>query len=161
MAWDTIANWEQTNAINQNVQSFGQPVEFSRPLVDDVEDIEGDDSNGFVGSFAFTPLGGEAASVFPGACHYDEDEAKLKYIWLYFGRTLLGDGGEQSITIQNSRFLYAEIDHSYAGQPTLTFSTASSLPTSDLVTTYRALWYRDSNGNLIDMRCAPQIPAYL
>lgn len=159
MSWDTIENWERTNAINQNVQSFGQPFDFSRPLADDVEDVEGDDSNGFVGSFAFTPL--NDSEMFPGACHYDGDESKLKYIWLYFGRTLLGDGGEQAITIENGRFLYAEIDHSYAGQPTLTFGVAQSVPTSDLVTTYRALWYRDSNGNLIDMRCAPQIPAYL
>ena len=160
MSWDTIENWERTNAINQNVQSFGVPVEFSRPIADDVEDIEGEASNGFVGAFAFTPLN-DSTAVSPGACHYDEDESKLKYIWLYFGRTLLGEGGEQPITIQNGDFLYAKIDHSYAGQPTFTFGTASNLPTSDLVTTYRALWYRDSNGDLIDMRCTPQIPAYL
>lgn len=159
MAWDTIANWERTNAINQNVQSFGRTFDFSRPLADDVEDIE-DDSNGFVGSFAFTPLNDDS-EMFPGACHYDEGESKLKYIWLYFGRTLLGDGGERAITIEDDRFLYVEIDHSYAGQPTLTFDVAQSVPTSDLVTTYRALWYRDSKGNLIDMRCTPQIPAYL
>lgn len=160
MSWDTIENWERINAINQNVQSFGQPFEFSRPLADDVEDIEGDDSSVFVESFSFMPPNDDS-EIFPGACHYDEGELKLKYIWLYIGRTLLGDGGEQAITIENGRFLYAKIDHSYAGQPTLTFGVAESVPTSDLVTTYRALWYRDSNGNLIDMRCAPQIPAYL
>lgn len=156
MAWDTIADWERTNAINQNVQSFGQPFKFSRPAADDTED----DLSGFVGSFAFMPSNDDS-EMFPGACHYDEDESKLKYIWLYFGRTLLGDGGEQTVAIENGEFLYAKIDHSLAGQPDLTFGTASTLPQSDLVTTYRALWYRDSDGTLVDMRCAPQIPAYL
>lgn len=161
MAWDALDNWERTNAINQTIQAFGTPFEFSRAAEDDIKDNTTGGAGGYGGAFSFAPIDDDASSPSLGACYYDESESKLKYIWLYFGRTLLGEGGEQMILIQNSQYLYAKIDHSYAGQPTLTFETGGQIPASDLVTTYRALWYRDDDGNLVDMRCAPQIPAYL